>query len=90
MSRRIRWIAIAFVLACLTAGAAQAWPSAQVRPALAAPEGGSLLDAARGWLASLFRSEEPSPIRRTGSTPRQQQKYGCGMDPDGHQKPCPL
>ena len=90
MSHRIRWIATAFVLACLTAGAAQAWPPAHVRPALAAPEAGGVLDAAWSWLASLFWPEEPSPARRIMSKPSQQLKYGCGMDPDGHQKPCPL
>jgi len=86
MSRRVCWIATAFVIVCLTAGTAQAWPPAHVRPALAAPEAGSLLDAARGWLASLLRRTEPSP-RQAAYTPSQQ-KYGCGVDPDGHQIPC--
>ena len=80
MSHPVRWTATALVLACLTAGAARAWPAAQVRPALAAREAGSLLDEARQWLASLFRREKPSP--------EQQRKYGCGMDPDGRQVPC--
>ena len=83
MSRRVCWIATAFVIVCLTAGTAQAGPPAQVRPALTALEAGSLLDAARGWLTSLFRRTEPSP-RQAESTPSQQQKYGCGVDPNGH------
>jgi hypothetical protein len=83
MSRMFRWIATALVLACLTAGTAQAWPSVSVRPALAAADAGSLLEAAWSWVASLFRPAEPS-----GRTPREQQKYGCGMDPNGRQIPC--
>jgi len=86
MSRRVCWIATAFVIVCLTAGTAQAWPPAPVRPALAAPEAGSLLDVARGWLVSVFRRTEPSP-RQAGSTPSQQ-KYGCGVDPNGRPVPC--
>jgi len=81
MSRKVCWIATAFVIVCLTAGPAQAWPLAHIRPALAAPEAGSLLDTARDWLASLFRRTEPSP-RKAGSTPSQQ-KYGCSVDPNG-------
>src|SRR6187455_3141992 len=64
MSSRVCWIATAFVVTCLTAGTAQAWAPAQIRPALAAPEAGGVVAAAWSWLASLFRSEEPSPVRR--------------------------
>jgi hypothetical protein len=81
MSRMFRWIATALVFACLTAGTAQAWPSVSVRPALAAADSGSLLEAAWSWMASLFRPAEPS--RDARATPREQQKYGCGMDPNG-------
>jgi hypothetical protein len=88
MSRRVCWIATVFVLACLMAGTAQAWPPVHVRPALAAPEAEGVLDAAWSWLASLFWPGEPSPVRRTGSTPSQQLKYGCGMDPNGRPLPC--
>ena len=86
MSRMFRWIATALVLACLTAGTAQAWPSVSVRPTLAEADAGSLLEAAWSWVASLFRPAEPSG--RTGATPREQQKYGCGMDPNGRPLPC--
>lgn len=79
MPHIVRWTATALVLACLTAGTAQAWPAAQVRPAIAAPEAGGLLDAAWKWLNFVFR---PAP------KPRHQLKYGCGMDPDGRLVPC--
>ncbi len=79
MSYIVRRTAAALVLACLTARAAQAWPAAQVRPTIAAMEAGGLLDSAWKWLTSVFR---PAP------KPHQQQKYGCGMDPNGKQAPC--
>jgi hypothetical protein len=86
MSRPIlRWIATVLVLSCLTAGAAQAWPSAPARPALAAPEVPGVLAAAWDWLTSLLRPAKPEPARQARSN---HQKAGCGMDPDGKQKPC--
>jgi hypothetical protein len=84
MSRLLRFLATSLVLACLTAGAAQALP---VRPAFAVPEAGSMLDAAWSWLVSRLRPAGPAP-RQAGATPSQQQKYGCGMDPDGKPLPC--
>jgi len=84
MSRLLRFLATSLVLICLTAGAAQALP---VRPAFAVPEAGNVLDAAWNWLVSRLRPEGPAP-RQTGSTPSQQQKYGCGIDPDGHPLLC--
>ncbi|HKI01930.1 MAG TPA: hypothetical protein VKK31_08125 [Thermoanaerobaculia bacterium] len=79
MSYIVRCTATALILACLTAGTAQAWPAAQVRPAIATPEAGGLLDAAWKWLALVIR---PAP------KPNQQRKYGCGMDPNGKPAPC--
>ena len=79
MSYIVRWTAAAFVLACLTAGAAQAWPAVQVRPAVAAPEAEGLLDTAWKWLSFVFRP---------GPNPNLRQKYGCGMDPNGKPAPC--
>ena len=86
MSRMFRWIATALVLACLTAGTAQAWPSVSVRPALAEADAGSLLEAAWSWVASLFRLTKPA--REAGANPREQQKGGCGMDPNGRPLSC--
>jgi hypothetical protein len=82
MSRSIRYILSAFILVGLTAGSAQALP---VRPAtFAVPEVVSLLDAAWSWLVGRLRPEPPAP-RQEGT---QQQKYGCGMDPDGKPSTC--
>ena len=83
MSRFIRCILRAFVLVCLTAGSAQALP---VRPAPSAlPEVASLLDAAWSWLAGRLRPAEPAAPRQDTA---RQQKYGCGMDPDGKPSSC--
>ncbi|HEV2853200.1 MAG TPA: hypothetical protein VHC97_10395 [Thermoanaerobaculia bacterium] len=84
MSRFIRCTLAAFVLVCLTAGAARAVP---VRPDVALSEAGRLLDAGWDWLVNRLRPAEP-PARPDRSAPRSQQKYGCGMDPDGKPKPC--
>lgn len=82
MSRLLRFLATSLVLICLTAGAAQALPP---RPAFAVPEAGNVLDAAWNWLVSRLRPAEPQRPRRDVS---QQQKSGCGMDPDGKPLPC--
>jgi hypothetical protein len=73
MSGLIRRAAAVLVLVLLTAGAAQAWPTASLHPALAAREAGSLA-AAWEWLLSHLRKPRP--------------KAGCGMDPDGKPLPC--
>lgn len=83
MSRSLRRAAVFLVLALLTAGASQARPTVRVRPALAAPEAGSLL-AAWDRLLSRFRSLEAREPRSGGGQP----KAGCGMDPDGKPSPC--
>jgi hypothetical protein len=82
MLRLIRCILAALVIVCLTAGAAQALP---VRSDFALPEAGRLLDAAWNWVVNRFRPAEPPAARQDLS---QQQKTGCGMDPDGKPKPC--
>lgn len=83
MSRAIRCILSAFVLVCLTAGSVQALP---VRPAVSRlSEAASVLDAAWSWLIGRLRPAEPPAPRQDGS---RQQKYGCGIDPDGKPKPC--
>ncbi len=86
MSCFLRRAAAVLVLALTTAGAAQARPAVRIRPALAMPEAGSLLQA---WdrLVSRFRSPEPREARepRSGDD---QSKAGCGMDPDGKPAPC--
>lgn len=83
MSRTIRWSATVLVCACLTAAAAQAWPLAQSRPDFAAPAVASRLEAAWGWLVSLFRPTEPKlPDRLL----RSHTKGGCTRDPNG--QPC--
>lgn len=83
MSRFIRCFLSAFVLVCLTAGSAQALPA---RPAASwVSEAASVLDAAWSWLAGRLWPAEPPAPRQDGS---RQQKYGCGMDPDGKPKPC--
>jgi hypothetical protein len=77
----IRWSATILVLVCLTAGAAQAWPLAQDRPGLDAPEIASRLEAAWDWFASLFRWEEPKPAAQTPSDT--EEKEGCTIGPWG-------
>jgi hypothetical protein len=81
MSRTIRWSATVLVCACLTAGAAQAWPLAQGRPDFAVPELGSRLEAAWGWLVSLFSEVKPKPDPAHSTSPR---KSSCSSDPFGH------
>ena len=83
MSRMIRWSATVLVCVCLTAGAAQAWPVAQVRADFTAPEVGVRLEAAWSWLVSLFRPTEPKPPDRLSHP---QTKGGCTRDPNG--QPC--
>lgn len=83
MSRFIRCLLSAFVLVCLTAGSAQALPA---RPAASMmSEAASVLDAAWSWLVGRLRPGEPPVPRQDGS---RQQKYGCGMDPDGKPSAC--
>lgn len=82
MSRFVRCILTAFVVVCLTAGSAQALPA---RPAFAVPEAANLLDAAWSWLMGRLRPAEPPAPRQDGS---RQQKYGCGIDPDGKPSSC--
>lgn len=83
MSRLIRCIFSAFVLVCLTAGAAQALPA---RPdTIAVPEIASVLDTAWSWLVGRLRPAEPTTPRQDTT---QQQKYGCGIDPDGKPSSC--
>ena len=82
MSRLIRCTLSAFVLVCLTVGSAQALPA---RPVNAVPEAASLLNAAWSWLVERLRPAEPPVPRQDGS---RQQKYGCGMDPDGKPSSC--
>jgi len=83
MSRTIRWSATVLVCVCLTAGAAQAWPVAQGRPDFVAPEVGSRLEAAWGWLVSLLQPTKPKPPDRPLHA---QTKGGCTRDPNG--QPC--
>ncbi len=81
--RSLRYILSAFVLICLLAGSAQALP---VRPAPSVvSEAASVLDAAWSWLVGRLRPAKPRGARQDAA---QQQKYGCGMDPDGKPKPC--
>lgn len=82
MSRIMRWVAIPAVLVILTVSTAQAWPAVPVRPALAAPEAESVLDAAWNWLTSLVRRSEPNPPGSNRSTG--QEKTTCGADPWGN------
>jgi hypothetical protein len=86
MSRMMRWSATLLVFACLTAGAAQAWPVVQDRPSLAAPEVESRLEAAWRWLTALFLPEEPKPPSQTPAD--FQQKDTCGGDPNGRPPQC--
>ena len=81
MSRTIRWSATVLVLACLTAGAAQAWPLAPSRPDFAAPEMGSRLEMVFDWLISLFRPVESGSVPAPSASP---EKSSCGSDPLGH------
>lgn len=85
MSHPMRWIALVFALALLTAATVQAGP-VDPRPGLAGPEGESLLAAARDWLLSRVRL--PAPPATGGRTTPPPRKAGCGMDPDGHQVSC--
>ena len=81
MSRPIRWSATNLVLLCLTAGAAQAWPLAQLRPDVSAPAVASRVEAAWQWLASLFRPPKPQPANQA---PSDFQQKDCGtLDPHG-------
>jgi hypothetical protein len=73
MSASLRRVAAVLVLVLSTAGAARAWPTAPLRPALAAREAGSLA-AVWEWLLSHLRKQRP--------------KAGCGMDPDGKPLSC--
>jgi hypothetical protein len=86
MSRTIRWSATVLVLVCLTAGAAQAWPIAQVRPDLAVPEAAGRLEAVWEWLVSWFQPAEAKPADEASSD--SQEKTGCGNDPFGRPLPC--
>jgi len=85
MSRTIRWSAAVLVCACLTAGAVQAWPLAQVQPDFTAPEVGSRLEAAWDWLVWLFRpaGSKPAPAPSNSHT-----KSSCSSDPMGHPANC--
>lgn len=84
MSRSIRCIFSAFVLVCLTAGSAQALPARSATAVVSEVAG--VLDAAWSWLAGRLKpAERPAP-RRDGTG---QQKYGCGIDPDGKPSTCP-
>ncbi len=84
MSRFIRCLLSAFVFVCLTVGSAQALPA---RPAgSAVSEAASVLDAAWNWLVSRLRPVEPAAPRQDDGS--QQQKYGCGIDPDGKPSSC--
>jgi len=81
MSRTIRWSATVLVCVCLTAGAAQAWPVAQVRADFTAPEVGVRLEAAWDWVVSLVRVVKPKP----GAVPSTAHaKSSCSSDPFGH------
>jgi len=85
MSRTIRWSAVFLLCACLTAGAAQAWPLVQVRPDFAAPEVGSRLEAMWDWLVSLVREAKPKPAPAPSNT---HTKSSCSSDPLGHPINC--
>jgi hypothetical protein len=85
MSRTIRLSVTVLVLVCLTAGAAQAWPIAQVRLDLGLPEAAERLEAVWEWLASIFQREEPASPNPTPSGA--QEKDGCSHDPNG-KPPC--
>jgi hypothetical protein len=82
MSRTMGWSAIVLVLACLTAGTAQALPPAQSRPEIAVPEVGSRLAAAWEQFVSLFRPADSKPESAIPSS--SPQKGGCSTDPQGH------
>lgn len=81
MSRTMHWSATILVLACLTAGTAQALPLARSRPEIAVSEVGSRLVAALDWLVSLLRPTESKPAP-TASGPLR--KDSCSGDPMGH------
>ena len=85
MSRTIRWTATVLVFVCLTAGAAQAWPIAQVRPDFAAPEAAGRWEAVWERLASLFQREDPASTSPTSSGAQEQDT--CA-DPNGKPIPC--
>ena len=85
MSRTIRWGAAVLVLACLTAGTAQAGPLTRIRPDFAAPEVGSRLEAAWNRLVSLVRPVEPKPDQTLSPSP---EKSSCSSDPLGHPVNC--
>jgi len=85
MSRPIRWSAIVLVLACLTAGTAQAWPLEQALPRFPTLSVESRVMAAWEWLASQIRREEPKPASQIRQP---QRKGGCTRDPNGHPVNC--
>ena len=85
MSRTMRWSATVLILACLTAGAAQAWPLAQSRTDFTAPEVGSRLEAVWDWLVSLFRPIESKPAPALSNS---SEKDACSADPMGRPGNC--
>jgi len=80
MSRTLRWSATVLVLACLTAGTAQAGPLAQFRPEIAGSDVGSRLVAVWDRLVSLFRPVEAKPAPAPSGS---RQKDSCSGDPLG-------
>jgi hypothetical protein len=86
MSRTLRWSAIVLVLACLTAGTAQAGPLAQLRPEIAVPDVGSrVVVAVWDRLVSLFRPVESKPAPAPSGS---RQKDSCSGDPFGRPINC--
>ena len=85
MSRIMRWSATVLVLACLTAGTAQAWPLAESRPEIAIPDVGGRLMAAWEQLVSLFGPVDSKPGPALSTSP---EKSSCSADPTGHPNNC--
>ncbi len=85
MFRTLRWTVLALALPLMTAAAALAAPTVQVRPALAGSEEGGLLTAAREWLLARLHPVAPPASGSRRGTPG---KSMCSIDPDGRQSPC--
>lgn len=74
---KVRWTVLALILACLTAGAAQARPVEGPQVA-EAPVRESPLAMAWEWFLSLFALAGEAP-----QTEETRPKTGCTADPDG-------
>jgi hypothetical protein len=85
MSRTMRWSTTVLVLACLTAGTAQALPLAQLRPEIATPDVGGRLVGAWERLISLFGLGDSKPAPTPSAPPA---KSSCSADPTGRPVNC--